>query len=158
PLPMVQTIGLYFLPLAYLTWIGLVILAFGAVGLVASLVRSGPYRYVEEGIPIAARIVALRLVPSLVYNGQATPYKVDTLFEYLDPETGEPRTAEGSSSDFLADMKDRLTTSFRVGDYATAVYLPHDPAKTLRLYGFLDLRPDLGLVRRDAEVPSSPAK
>ena len=45
-----------------------------------------------------------------------------------------------------------------MGDYATAVYLPHDPAKTIKLYGFLDLRPDLGLVRRDASPESSPAR
>ena len=45
-----------------------------------------------------------------------------------------------------------------MGDYATAVYLPHDPAKTLKLYGFLDLNPSLGLVRRDGVAPSSPIK
>ncbi len=158
PLPIVQTMGLYFLPFAYLTWIGLVILAFGAVGLVTNALRSGPYRYVEEGVPIVARILALRLVPSVIYQGQATRNKFEATFEHLDPETGEPRSAVGPSSDFLADMKDRLTTSYRVGDYATAVYLPHDPIKTLKLYGFLDLRPDLGLIRRDGVTPSSPIK
>ncbi len=156
PLPIVQTMGLYFLPLAYLTWIGLVILAFGGVGLITSTLRSGPYRYVEEGVPIVARILALRLVPALIHEGNVTRYRFDATFEYLDPETGEPRTAVGPSSDFMADFKDGLTTSYRVGDHATAVYLPHDPAKTLKLYGFLDLRPDLGLVRRDGVPPSSP--
>ena len=38
PLPAVQTMGLYFLPLAYLTYIGLVILAFGGLGLVLNAV------------------------------------------------------------------------------------------------------------------------
>jgi hypothetical protein len=94
----------------------------------------------------------------VIYEGQPTRYRFDALFEYLDPESGEPRTAEGQSSDFLADARHGLTTSYRVGDYATAVYLPHDPAKTIRLYGFLDLRPDLGLVRRDATPEASPAK
>lgn len=158
PLPIVQTMGLYFLPFAYLTWIGLVVLAFGGLGLVLNAVRSGPYRYVEEGVPIVARICALRLVPALIHEGQATRYRFEALFEYLDPESGEPRTAEAPSSDFLADARNGLTTSYRVGDYATAVYLPHDPAKTLKLYGFLDLRPGLGLVRRDAAPESRPHK
>ncbi|HEY2158320.1 MAG TPA: hypothetical protein VGH33_22005 [Isosphaeraceae bacterium] len=158
PLPIVQTMGLYFLPLAYLTWIGLGILALGAAGLVSNALRSGPYRYVEEGVPIVARILALRLVPAVIYEGNATQYKFEATFEHLDAEAGEPRTAVAASSPFLADLRDGLTTSYRVGDYATAVYLPHDPAKTLRLYGFLDLRPDLGLVRRDGAPPSSPIK
>jgi hypothetical protein len=156
PLPIVQTMGLYFLPLAYLTWIGLVILGFGGFGLITGALRRGPYRYVEEGVPIVARILALRLVPAVVHEGNVTRYRFEASFEYLDPETGEPRTAVGPSSDFLADFKDRLTTSYRVGDHVTAVYLPHDPAKTLKLYGFLDLRPDLGLIRRDGAPPSSP--
>ena len=159
PMPAVQTMGLYFLPLAYLTWIGLVILAFGGLGLVLNAVRSGPYRYVEEGVPIVARVRALRLVPALIHEGQATRYRFEALFEYLDPESGETRTAEAPSSDFMADARSGLTTSYRVGDYATAVYLPHDPAKTLKLYGFLDLRPGLGLIRRDAAPESaSPLK
>jgi hypothetical protein len=157
-LPAVQTMGLYFLPLAYLTWIGLVVLAFGGVAFVLNALRPGPYRYVEEGVPIVARIQALRLVPSLMHEGQATRYRFDALIEYPDPETGELATAEVQSTDFMADSRHGLTTSFRVGDYVTAVYLPHDPAKTLRLYGFLDLRPNLGLVRRDGAPPSSPAK
>ena len=158
PTPVVQTMGLYFLPLAYLTYIGLVVLAFGGLGLVLNAVRSGPYRYVEEGVPVVARILALRLVPSAYHEGNPTRYRFDALFDYLDPETGKPTTAEGPSSDFLADARQGLTTSYRVGDYASAVYLPHDPAKSIKLYGFLDLRPDLGFVRRDAMPEASPAK
>ena len=51
----------------------------------------------------------------------------------------------------LAPMEDDYTTSFRVGDYVTAVYLPHDPDRSLRLYGFLDLLPTFGLVRRSEQ-------
>lgn len=158
PLPAVQTMGLYFLPLAYLTYIGLVVLAFSGLQFVLNAVRSGPYRYVEEGVPVVARVLALRLVPAVIYEGQATQYRFDALIEYLDPESGEPTTAEAQSSPFMADARQGLTTSYRLGDHATAVYLPHDPAKTIKLYGFLDLRPDLGLVRRDASPEASPAK
>ena len=101
PLPIVQTMGLYFLPLAYLTWIGLAILAFGAVGMITSAMRSGPYRYVEEGVPIVARILALRLVPALIHEGQVTQNRFEATFEYLDPETGVLKAAVGPSSAFL---------------------------------------------------------
>ncbi|HUY89645.1 MAG TPA: hypothetical protein VMV10_12995 [Pirellulales bacterium] len=39
-------------------------------------------------------------------------------------------------------------TSFQVGDYVTAVYLPGKFPKSLRLVGFLDLLPDSGLAPR----------
>ncbi len=44
-------------------------------------------------------------------------------------------------------VKNKPRTSSRVGDYVTAVHPKAKPAKTVRLYGFLELRPDLGLVR-----------
>ena len=39
-----------------------------------------------------------------------------------------------------------MTLTYRVGDYVTAVYLRSKPEKSLRLYGFLDLRPKLGVI------------
>ncbi len=150
-LPFVQLCGLYILPLAYISWIGIALGALGIWSFVAHRVRKGPYRYVEEGIPIVARIRGLVLRPTAIVNGQPTTHRFFALIEFRDPESGEPRFAEVASADIGAASKDKLTTTYRVGDDATAIYLPGDPGGTLKLYGFLDLKPGLGLIPRDAE-------
>src|SRR5690242_19385119 len=55
-LPVVREWGLYLLPLNYLSWIGIGLLVFGGVGWISSKTRRGPIEYVEEGIPLVARI------------------------------------------------------------------------------------------------------
>jgi hypothetical protein len=146
PLPIVRTWGLYFLPLQYLLWISVACLSFAFLGPIARLLVSGPYRYIEEGIPLVARIRELILQPALIHNGQPVAYRFVALIEYCDSLTGQITVVSANSSDFGAASRNSLTTSFKVGDYVTAIYLPKNPAKSLRLYGFLDLRPDIGLI------------
>lgn len=161
-LPIVQTWGLYFLPFAYLSWIGLGILVLTVGAFLKHRFGRGPYRYVEEGVPVVARILFMELRPTAIVNAQTTTYRYFALIETINPDSNVPRLSEVSSNDLQGGAKDRLSTSYRVGDYATAVYLPHDPEKTLRLYGFLDLRPNLGLVPAgpalESEAKSGPLK
>jgi hypothetical protein len=146
--PIVQTWGLYFLPFGYLDWIGAALLAGALVFGVFNKFHRGPYRYVEEGTPIVARVVGLELRPTMYHNGQPNAFRYFAQVEFRDPSSGELRVAELRSNDIGAVFKDSLTCTYRVGDYVTAVYLPHNPERTLRLYGFLELRPDLGVVKR----------
>jgi hypothetical protein len=150
-LPIVKTWGLYFLPLQYLLWIGVGCLFISALQLVSYLWSGGPYRYVKEGVPLIVRINDLALRVKTIVNGQPQTHQFVARIEYQDPETGELVVADTPSNDISSAFKESLTTSYIVGDYATAVYLPSNPAKTLRLYGFLDLHPDLGVVRRDVK-------
>src|SRR5215831_16449914 len=46
-LPILKEWGLYVLPLAYLSWIGVGLLVFGAIGWISSKARRGPIQYVE---------------------------------------------------------------------------------------------------------------
>jgi hypothetical protein len=150
--------GLYLLPLAYLSWIGIGLLVLSAAGWVSSMKRRGPIEYVEEGIPLVARIRELVLRPTVIINGQATTYAFCAAIEYRHPETGAIVAKQVDSRAFSASAKDKYRTSYRVGDYATVVYLKSKPDKTLRLYGFLELRPDLGLLTTKAAQPPSPGK
>jgi len=50
-------------------------------------------------------------------------------------------------------FKDATETPLRVGDYVTAVALPGKLDRTLTLYGFLRLNPDLEFVRRKGRKP-----
>lgn len=154
PLPFVQQWGLYVLPLQYLGWIGLGCVALGGLVWVKTRFGRGPYQYVEEGIPLVARIRALVMAPSAIVNGQAVRYCFRALIDYRHPGTGEEVTTEAVSNDFTEMRRDELTTTYRQGDYVTAVYLPSKPEEVV-LYGFLDLKPGLGLIRRDASERNS---
>ena len=146
-LPIFNQWGLYVLPLAYLSWIGGGVLVIGAGAWISSKTRRGPIQYVEEGVPVVARIRELALRPTALVNGQPTTYAFSAAVEYRDPETGALVGKQVDSRNFSGSAKDKYRTSYRVGEYVTAVYLKSNPAKTLRLYGFLELRPELGLVR-----------
>ena len=154
-LPILKEWGLYVLPLAYLSWIGVGLLVLGAVGWMSGKARRGPIQYVEEGIPLVARIRELVLQPTMLVNGQPTTYAFKAAIEYREPDTGALVTGQAESRGLSSSAKDKYRTSYRVGDYVTAVYLKSNPGKTLRLYGFLELRPDLGLLRAEAAQPPS---
>jgi hypothetical protein len=155
PMPIVRTWGLYFVPLEYLSWIGLGCILIVTLGRFCERWFRGPFRYVEEGVPTVARIRELALVPAAYMHGQPTSYRFTAAIEHRDPTNDELVVTQTSSNDFMSGSKDSLTTSFRVGDYVTAIYLPSNPSKSLRLYGFLDLRPNLGLVSRQGDRPVS---
>jgi hypothetical protein len=149
PLPFVQECALYILPLQYLFWIGFG-LGFAAIAqFLFDRVFSGPYRYVERGIPLVVRIwsVDLRVVQTI--NG--TPvYRYFAVLEYRDPESGDLRVSEVSTRELSQfHVSIGLATTYRAGDYASAVYFPGKLAKSLRLYGFLELKPGLGLIRTE---------
>jgi hypothetical protein len=148
-LPFVATWGLYVLPLQYLDWIGVACIVIAFAGRSMDRLRKGPYRYVIEGTPLVVRVRQVGLQLKVVVNGQPSSYQFVALVEYRDPATQELVTVPTYSNEISAAAKDQLTTSYHAGDYATGVYLPGDLKKTLRLYGFLDLRPELGLIRRD---------
>lgn len=149
PIPLVKHWGLYFVPFQHLGWIGLALIAFPIARHLFRLLHDGPFRYVREGVPLVCRVRAIALVPAATHNGQPTAYHFVATVDYLDPATNRPASADVTSNHIAASLKDSYTASYRVGDHATAVYLPLDPARTLRLYGFLDLRPGLGVVRRE---------
>jgi hypothetical protein len=150
-LPLVKTWSLFVSPLQYLTWIGLACVALGIVDLLLPLTRDLSYRYVEDGLPLVARICDLALRPTIVIE-HSPVYQFVAWIQYRDPQTGQIVGREIGSRLVSEDESKQLTTSYRVGDYVTAVYLRDDPDRTLALYGFLDLKPGLGLVRWDGKA------
>jgi len=147
--------GLYLLPLNYLSWIGLGLLVLGGIGWISGRTRRGPTQYVEEGIPLVARIRELVLRPTAIINGQPTTYAFSAMIEYRHPDTNETLAKRVDSRGFSSSAKNKYRTSYRVGDYATAIYLKSKPDKTLQLYGFLELRPDIGLLATNVTQPPS---
>lgn len=144
--PFINALAVYIVPLEYLSWIGAALLAMAIFGKLKDRFTQGPYRYIREGQPLVARVVELVKAPTVVVNGQASRHAFTAVIEFSDPVTGVTARIPAKSSDFID--KNAYQTSFRVGDYVTAIYLPNKYPASLRLYAFLDLMPDLGLVRR----------
>src|SRR4051812_14605484 len=111
-LPIIKEAGLYVLPLAYLSWIGAGLLLFGAAGWISRTARRGPIQYVEEGIPLVARIRDLVLRPTTIVNGQATNYAFTAGIEYRDPDTGALVEKQVDSRGFSASAKSKYRTSY----------------------------------------------
>lgn len=145
--PFVNVLAVYILPLGYLSWISGGLLTMAVFAMLKDRFTAGPYRYIREGQPLVARVVELVKAPTAIVNGQASRYAFTAVIEFLDPATGVVARYPAKSSDLLD--KTAYQTSFRVGDYVTAIYLPNEYPDSLRLYAFLDLMPDLGLIRRD---------
>ena len=146
-IPIVMRWAKFIVPLQYLTWIGLGAILIWAVGCVERAALPGPYRYLKRGIPLVARVIELFQAPGLQV-GELLYYRFKALVEYRDPHSGELQYRRLLSPLFLAEEKEYCTTSFSVGDYVTAVYLPGKYPKSLQLVGFLDLLPDTGLAPR----------
>ncbi len=156
--PFIEDLNLYLLPLAYLQWIGLGLLAWGTGLWAWNQIFPGPFRYVVHGVPAPARVMNLTKAPALIYNGQATHYTITATVAMWHPVTAERVFMELPSGKFPASQKDRFTTSFSVGEVVTVIHLPKDPEASLRLYGFLGLNPDVGLVPvagAETEKPST---
>jgi hypothetical protein len=132
--PGVDTIALYFLPAGYLGWIGAGLLLLAAHAFLERARRGGPYRYVREGTPVAAKILALEKAVSAIVNGVPQSYAINATVAVRDPERGTLLNCRLKSNDFSADTKDRYEAPHREGDYVTAVYLPGQLEKTLQLY------------------------
>ena len=157
--PGVDVLALYVLPLGYLFWIGLVLLAAGTAAYVPVALHRGPFRYVRDGLPLAVRVLEVVKAPTAIVNGQPTTHGFVAMVGYRHPETGEPTVVAIKSNDFSSSRKEAYDTPFKVGDDVTAVYLPGRLAKTLRLYAFLELSPDVNLrLRPSARTPTSPVK
>ena len=155
--PGIERLGLYVLPLRYLQWIGLALLLLAAVGYARYALRRGPYEYVRQGLPLAARVIDVVKTPTQIVNGAPSMHALVALITFRHPDTGAPTQAQVRSSEFSSSRKDAYEAPFKVGDSVTAVYLPGRLEKTLRLHAFLELSPDVHI---HASVPrtDSPLK
>jgi hypothetical protein len=94
-------------------------------------------------------VVELLKTPTAIVNGAPSTHALVAAIVFREPETGELVQAQVKSNDFSSARKDAYDAPFKVGDDVTAVYLPGRLDKTLRLYAFLDLSPDVNLTPRE---------
>jgi hypothetical protein len=151
-IPFVNILALYFLPLQYLFWIGIILLSAFLVGFCRYMFVRGPLNYVREGLPLVVRILAIDQQLNAFFEGQPTRLEYAVTLQYRHPKYGHLAVKTVKHSLILLGNKG-ATLAYRVGDYATAVYLQSDPEVTFQLYGFLGLRPDLGIIARTDTKP-----
>lgn len=154
--PGLDVLARYVLPLAYLPWIGLGLLTLGAGAYVALALHTGPFRYVRHGIPIAVRVMDVVKSPAALVNGSPSTHAFFATVAFKHPATGEAVLTTVRSDDFSSARKDAYDVPFKVGDDVTGVYLPNRLEKTLRLYPFLDLSPDVNLTAQSAARSENP--
>jgi hypothetical protein len=152
--PGIDVLARYLLPLGYLHWIGMGALVLAAGLYVPLALHQGPFRYVRDGVPLPVRVTELVKAPTAVMNGVPSAHAFIAFIAFRHPETAELLHAEVRSNDFASSRKDAYEAPFKVGDTVTAVYLPGQLEKTLRLYAFLELSPDVNLTRRSQSQDS----
>jgi hypothetical protein len=112
---------------------------------------------VVRGKPLTARIRHLGV------NVEGTQASLHGQFvaevEFRNPETNRLQTATILAPEtFLLSQSSEMDAGVEPGEYVTLVYLPGRLEKSLRLYGWLGLSPDLDLIRKNGRTlePTSP--
>jgi hypothetical protein len=144
-----QLIGLYLTPFANLQWVSWLGVAIGVLMLfdTRNPWKTDPYVYLRTGIPVVGRIVDLCQEVAVRTNGIPTRIAYDVYFEFPDPRTQELTVARLRSEKLPVRG---TAVKCRVGDYRTALYLPGQLEKSLKLYGFTGVNPDCDLIDRTA--------
>jgi hypothetical protein len=146
----VQELSYYILPLGYLKWISYGILAICAIIALCHILLPCRYVYIRDGKPIAARVLGTGT--SVDKSGGIDQLCFLILADYRHPETNEICYKSIPSEKFTAVQKlERYSTTIEKGDYVTAVYLPGKLEKSLRIYGYLGLNPDVDFIRKDGK-------
>jgi len=145
----VKKVGYYILPLGYLDWIGYGIIAVVVLAWVLRQFRLGRYNYVRRGIPIIARILDTK---KLFGEGVIKELKFLSLIEFKHPQTNEMVYTSIASPEVANTSKpNAYDTIVKTGDYVTAVYLCDKLDKTLQIYGYMGLNPDVDFIRKNGE-------
>ncbi len=146
--PLCRNLSHYLLPLQWLYWIAIAILIFPFIAWAIRLIRTGPYRYIRDGVPVAVRILDIVKKPTLYYNSSPSMYAFETLVEFQHPDTGQLVVQTVRSNDFGLVFKDNYNCTLKCGQYVTGLYLQPGPETTLRLYGFLELHPNRSFIEK----------
>lgn len=156
PLPFVQTLSWYLLPLGYLDWIGWFLMALAICYLFRNLTSPGLLKYVREGRMLSATVQQVRV---LIGGNQEHPtgqFVAD--LHFTNPETGVPQSLSIATPEAYAGLVfSKMESGLAPGDQVAVVYIPGQMEKA-QILGWLGLIPDVDLLRRNGKPlkPASP--
>lgn len=140
PLPFVQKLSYYILPLGYLHWLGYGLLAIAAFVYLKYLFAPQRFQYVKDGIPVVGRILSIG--ETMHGTADMPMFRTAANVEYRDPDTGEMRQAQIESEDsWGVKEREKMELTVAPGDYVTLVGLPGNFHNSLKIYGMLGLDP-----------------
>ena len=141
PLPFVKGLSNYILPLAYLNWIGLGLIALGTLVWMKSIAKGGKFAYVRKGEPFAGRVLNIQRDETKNEAGEVFRYVAHV--QFLHPETALPQELLIPHDEtWQLSQADRYACTLQPGDEVTLVGMPGKIDKTARVYGFLGLNPE----------------
>ena len=149
-LPFVQTIGIYFMPVLILFWIGLALLGIAVWVWFSRTEVNRVATYVTDGEARFAKVNEMVKIPTMTQNGSVTLKAFVANVALNHPSTGQPFSCELKSKDFIAEAK--LAPKFRVGDWVPVVWLSNQFESTLQIYDFLEPTPANSLSRETAPL------
>jgi hypothetical protein len=148
PVPFVQGLSHYILPLKWLHWIGLGLFALAGIQSVQTLFSSGRRAYLRQGIPFPGRVISIQHAFS--GTAEAPLFHFAVTVEFDDPQTGEHRQSTVISPDgWRAAKMPRYECSLHPGDYVVLVALPDKFDSSLTVYGLLGLNPECEFITKD---------
>jgi hypothetical protein len=131
PLPQVQFLGQFILPLEYLLWIGLAMAVLATFALVKKQFQPRSNLWIRDAEPVAAKIVSIVKRPAAQVEGQLVNVLVVT-FEFLHPFYQQVMQQHVQT--------ERTDVPFRQGDFVTALYMPDAVNGALQLYPLMGFR------------------
>lgn len=153
PLPIVERMAFHVLPLAYLNYIGVGLLAIAAIVWLRQRFSMERLNYVRDGIPIVGRVLAIDVPIQQTVNPETKQlierfcYAVKVDYEH--PQTLQREEAVLTSEEQWEKSKlSEYDPGVEPGDYVTLVALPGQISESLKLYGFLGLDPERDFITR----------
>jgi hypothetical protein len=143
--PQVEQVGVFFSPFRYLFWIGVGLAVLAAISFFVVRQTLANLEYIRSGEAYPARILDLDIAPGMSFHGIVTYWKYMAQAAVWKDASAKPEIV-----DFVAEVlpfqRWRKKMGYRIGDLATAVRVPNFHYRPLQLYGFLGVRPDIGLI------------
>lgn len=150
PIPFVQGLSFYILPLKWLHWIGFGLIGIGIWTFFASIVSSGRFAYVKNGEPFVGRVLDCQKV--VTGTEEVPTFQHVARVEYHHPESNQHVIQDFVEFDhWPASKLEKMSCQLERGDYVTLVRLPGKDDSANALYGFLGLDPEREFILKNGQ-------
>lgn len=154
PLPFVQTMSWYLLPLGYLSWCGAGMAVIAGLYWFRNATTWGLLDYVHRGDPLVGRVQDVGVHAE---GTQEAPLgRFMAAVEFVHPESNELQTSIIPAPDtFGLGDASKMSSGLKPGDYVSLVALPGEFDKSLRIYGWLGIDPDRDFITKNGKPLAS---
>lgn len=144
---LVQYMSLYFLPLAWLDWIGGALLVIQFIMLLCRNLLPPHLQAFRDGIAVPAVINDLVKQPEMIVNGVPSRISYFANISLIMPGHSEANTVNVQS--FPLHSPDDYDCTYHVGDWIPALCNPTSGGYNVNIYGFVGVDDNVGVVKRN---------